>query len=108
MDHNQDEMTLESAKTAAEQEGIDLTKSAVKEEYLRLYQKAKTALLANSEHLNENYEMVQDDQYPLPGMQIASWLMKNQNKAVATEQMRFMDFQAPIEMECLIVPSLIL
>ena len=62
-------------------------------------------MMTQSDQLKMDYEPVQDDQFPSPDGSIAAWLMKNQTKAMASEQMRFMDFQAPIEMEALIIPS---
>ena len=108
MDHNQEDVMIAEAIPVAARANIDLEKMGVREEYLRQYKKARTALLAQSDHLKNDYEMVQDDQYPTPNMQIASWLMKNQTKSVGTEQMKFMDFQAPLELECLVAPGQIL
>ena len=84
---------------------MDITQSPTREEFLRQHHKARTLLMTRSDHLKSEYEPVQDDQFPLPDGSIASWLMKNQTKAMASEQMRFMDFQAPIEMEALIIPG---
>lgn len=104
-DHNQDELVVQQAATKAAQENIDLTQDLLREDFLRQYWKARTLLMAQSEPLKAEYEPVQEDQYPTPNGTIAAWLMKNQTKSMASEQMRFMDFQAPIEMEALIMPS---
>ena len=106
-DHNQDAQIIQATNFLSPQDRVDVNQSPIKEEFLRQHHKARTLLMTQSDHLKSEYEPVQDDQFPSPDGSIASWLMKNQTKAMASEQMRFMDFQAPIEMEALIVPGAI-
>ena len=51
----------------------------------------------------EGYELLPADQMPNTDENVATWLIKNQTKALATEKMTFMDFRAPIEIEAFIV-----
>ena len=106
MDHLTDEQMLAPVRFLASQAKIDLEKEENKNELVKQLRKAKTNLFTASPLLRNVYETVQEDQYPSPDIPLATWLMKNQTKAMASQQLQFMDFRAPIEMECLILPSM--
>ena len=105
MDHVTDDQILAPAIFLDGQAKIHLEDQNNRSELIRQLRKAKTNLFMASPKLKKNYEAVQEDQYPSPDVPLAAWLMKNQTKAMANEQLQFMDFRAPIEMECLILPS---
>ena len=105
MDHITDDQIVAPVRFLASQANINLEEGDNRAELIKQIRKAKTNLYMASPLLRNRYEAVQDDQYPSPDVPLATWLMKNQNKAMANEQIQFMDFRAPIEMECLILPS---
>ena len=80
-----------------------LNTAKARADFLVEYKKAKLALIAKCPHLI-NYELVQSDQLPATDLSLAAWLIRNQTRAFATEEVTFMDFRAPIELEALIVP----
>ena len=95
-------------EATAQDAGVNIHQVAQREEFLWQYKKVVTKLRADSVALKIHYEMVQDDQYITPNTTVAEWLIKNQNKVMNAENLCFMDFQAPIEIEAMILPNSIL
>ena len=104
LDHQTDEEIIEQAYPAIRQAGSSLNTVAVRADFLRKYKKAKLELMAKCSHL-QGYELAQSDQIPNSEVSLAQWLIRNQTRAFGTEKATFMDFQAPIELEALIVPK---
>ena len=87
--------------------GITLNNQLDRNKFVADYRKAKLQLIAEQSNL-EGYELLQDDQLPDREVNMATWLIKNQTKALASEEMVFMDFRAPIEIEAFLVPDSIM
>ena len=104
LDHQTDEDIIEHAYPAIRRAGSSLNTVAVRADFLRKYKKAKLELIAKCTHL-KGYELAQPDQIPTLEGSLAQWLVRNQSRALGTEQATFMDFRAPIEIEALIVPN---
>ena len=103
IDHQTDDEIIELAYPAIKKAKTSLNTAKARADFLAEYKKAKLALIAKCPHLT-NYEMVQTDQLPSKDLSLAAWLIRNQTRAFATEEITFMDFRAPIELEALVVP----
>ena len=103
-DHQTDSDIVEEVYPYLRQAGTSISTVEVRSKLIRDYKKAKLELISQCEHL-QGYELVQDDQLPADSMALSAWLVRNQTRAMATEQVVFMDFKAPLEIEALLVPK---
>ena len=103
MDHNSNATILAGAMESAQRAGANLELASLQEDFLWQYRKVVTEL--RTRMLHDKYEMVANDQVPDREITFAGWLLKNQVKITDSGQQNIMDFQAPIELEVLIVPS---
>ena len=81
-----------------------MTSQKVRQDFVRDYRRAKLELIAQVPNLVK-YEVMSRDQSPDENLSLAAWLVRNQVKALGTERMVFMDFEAPIEFEALMLPD---
>ena len=95
---------MEQAYPAIRRAKSSLNTVAARADFLQKYKKAKLNLIARCPHL-KGYELAQPDQLPNSDIPLAQWLIRNQTRAFGTDKVTFMDFQAPIEIEALIVPN---
>ena len=102
MDHQDDASTIEDAMVDLHKFKVSLHTAEARNAFLSQYKRAKLDLIANSASFTD-YEIVKDDQMPNHDTTLAAWLVKNQNKAMTSEKMVFLDFRAPIEIEALLV-----
>ena len=70
--------------------------------FVQDYRMAKLQLMVEQAKL-DGYELLPADQMPAKDENVATWLIKNQTKALASEKMTFLDFRAPIEIEAFII-----
>ena len=104
VDHQTDADIIERAYPTLRAAGISLNNPADRKKFVADYRKAKLQLIVEQSNL-EGYELLQDDQLPDTEVNLSTWLIKNQTKALASEDMVFMDFRAPIEIEAFLVPD---
>ena len=103
LDHNSMGSIVAKATPDATSAGVDLEIASNQEDFLWQYRKECTKLRIDA--LTQGYEMVSDDQMPTNDITFAGWLLKNQIKISDNGQQNIMDFQAPIELEIMILPS---
>ena len=101
-DHRTDEDIIEKSYPQIRNAGATLDSVEARANFLREYKVAKLKMISRLEAFTD-YEVVKDDQIPDENTTLASWLIKNQAKALSTEQMVLIDFRAPIEIEALLV-----
>ena len=104
VDHQTDEEIIEQSYPEIRRAGSSLNTVAVRSDFLIKYKKAKLELIAKCSHL-QGYELAPPDQIPTQDLALAQWLIRNQSRAFGTNQVTFLDFRAPIEIEALIVPN---
>ena len=102
MDHHDDATMIEDVTPELARAGITLHSAEARKSFLAQYKRAKLEMIAKSNSFID-YEIVKDDQMPNLDMSLAAWLIRNQQKAMASENMTFIDFRAPIEIEALLV-----
>ena len=102
LDHQDDATIIEMATPDLRKAGVSLYSPESRTSFLAQYKKAKLDLIAKNP-LFRAYELVNEDQRPTTDTTLASWLIRNQAKALASEKMVFIDFRAPIEWEALLV-----
>ena len=103
-DHQTDEQIIEAVTPAIRRAGTSLTTVTARKKFLSDYKRAKLEIIAKCPDL-KGYEVVESDQRPSDDLSLAAWLIKNQTRAMASERQTFMDFQAPVEFEALLVPK---
>ena len=102
LDHQDDATIIEMATPDLRKAGVSLHSQESRKTFLAQYKKAKLDLIVKNP-LFGAYELVNEDQRPTKDTTLASWLIRNQAKAMASEKMVFIDFRAPIEWEALLV-----
>ena len=101
-DHRTDEDIVEKSYPQIREAGVALATAEARANFIHDYKVAKLKMIARLDAFSD-YEVVKDDQIPDADTTLASWLIKNQAKALNTEQMVLIDFRAPIEIEALLV-----
>ena len=102
LDHQDDATIIEMATPELRKVGASLYSQESRNAFLSQYKKAKLDLIVKNP-LFGAYELVNEDQRPTKDTTLASWLIRNQAKAMTSEKMIFIDFRAPIEWEALLV-----
>ena len=101
-DHQTNDDIIERSFAALQQAGVKLNSPKDQEAFCAEYRKIKLEAIA-SMLKNHGYEIISANQMPEKDCVLATWLIKNQTKALATEEMTFLDFRAPIEMQALML-----
>ena len=102
---------IEEAIPSARPQSVDLTQPAIRDEFYFRYQYEKTKLVAGQlaskspDAKGPEYQTMHQSQEPDRNIMFGSWLIKNQAKTITSEGMMALNFQAPIEIEILIVPN---
>ena len=104
LDHQTDDEILDLTQKELEKAQVKLQDATAKRSFIDNYRRAKTEIIAKSDHL-AGYELVQADQMPSNTEILAAWLIKNQTKAILSTDNVVMDFRAPIEIEALLAPQ---
>ena len=104
LDHQTDDEIIERAYPAITSAGVNFSNQDVRREFVQEYRRVKLELIAQVPNLAK-YELMPRDQSPDHNLSLAAWLVRNQVKALGTERMVFMDFEAPIEIEALMLPD---
>ena len=107
LDHQTDDEIIERAYPAITAAGANVSSHNVRQEFVQDYRRAKLELIAQVPNLAK-YELMSKDQAPDQNLSLAAWLVRNQVKALGTERMVFMDFEAPIEFEALMLPDAVM
>ena len=101
-DHQTNDDIIERAFPALQKAGVRLTSTQDRELFCTEYRKLKLSTVAKTLE-GHGYELISETQAPEKDCMLATWLIKNQTKALATEEMTFLDFRAPIEIQALML-----
>ena len=105
MDQTSELSKMKQAERLASEAGTPLVKESQKKEYLRQFHYHQLQLCQQISILKD-YDLPKVDEVPDNEASFMTFLLKQQNKTIASTRPVLLDFKAPIELELLLLKDI--